>query len=97
MKKSKEKKKLPTIVCSLDAELHESVEELRKKTGATKTEITRRALRSYVDTGDDDGRIVLNLTMLVEILKENKDSIPKKVYTELQHYTENIVKIKGGR
>ena len=94
-KKNKSKKVIRS--CSLEEELDLQIRAMSAETGASGTELIRRAVKSYMDDGQEDAMLMFYIVNLVEAVNEMKNDIPQEHYTKLQHCTENIIKIKGGK
>lgn len=97
-KESKEiKAKAKTVVCTVDEELNQAIEGIKKDTGVTTSEITRRALKKFINDGQDEALVMMNVVQIIQTLNSLEEIIPEKDYKKLESYTANIMKIKGGK
>jgi len=89
--------KVNTVVCTVDEELHGAIKTIMEDTGATKAEVTRRALKKFINDGQDEALVMMNVVQIIQTLNSLEEIIPEKDYKKLESYTANIMKIKGGK
>ena len=95
--KMKDKKKNKTIMsCSIDQVLMQEVKSISERTGASKSELMRRAIRNFCSEGQDDALVMFNMVCLIQSINEAKEFMPQEQHEKFTHYTENIMRIKGG-
>lgn len=93
----RKKEKKSVITCAIDESLKERIDEYLQETGATTAEFTRRAIRNYVDDGEDDAVMMLYVIQLLQHVNELKDIIPSTKYERIQRCAGSIMKVKGGQ
>lgn len=93
--KTKPKKVIKT--CSMDEELCKKMKEISADTGASDSEIMRRAIKKFADDGQEEAMVMFNVVKLIQTINELREVIPEEQCAKLQHFTGNIMKIKGGK
>lgn len=79
---NRSKKKIYTY--SVDESMSVEIENYATQTGAKKSEMSRRAMRDYLDGGADDAAVMLNLVLLTQVVNELKDSMEKEKFESIQ-------------
>lgn len=91
------KKKTKIVSCSVKDDLYNDIHELSYETGIKVSELNRRALKKFVDCGDEDALVMANLVPLIQVINEMESELPKKEYKKIMQYAGNIMKVKGGK
>lgn len=85
------------MIFSVSQDLDEEIKQIVTESGVSKSELGRRALRQFLDSGKDEAQVMLNFVMLTQTVNEIRDKIPVENYEQLQQYIGNIMQIKGGK
>lgn len=73
-KKSKEiTAKKTTVVCTVDDELNEAIKSIMDDTGASRSEVVRRALKQFANDGQDEALVLMNVVQIVQISDNRND------------------------
>ena len=91
------KKKMITKTYTVDEVLGSEMESMLEETGMKVGEMTRRAVKKFIKSGQEDAFVMLNVVNLIQTVNEMKDDLKPEQYEKLQQYTGNIMKIKGGK
>lgn len=76
---------------SADEKLGEAIEAYAAKTGASKSELSRRAMRKFLNEGGDEAALMLNLVLLTQEFNEMKDDIENERFENIQQLLNNII------
>lgn len=95
-KNQKNKPKKCIMTFGIEDDLKCRLEGVASETGASKSELGRRAVKEFLEGGCNDGQIILNITLLTQHIQDLKGSIAEKDYQLIQQYINNIMRLKGG-